>query len=295
MADAGPLLLAALLAAAAPAAAQVTVHARQPRPYGYVVGDLLTQRFTLQVAPPYRLDPASLPRQGRVGVWFERRAVALQEPLAPGGALQLDVTYQVVNAPTEVQTLTLPAAALRFSGPAGAVEEALPEWPVTVSPITPETVLARAGLDTLQPDRPPPLADPRPLERRLAVSLAGAGAIGGWLLLRLLGSPLLASGRRPFAVACRELRRQARHREAPEAALRSLHRAFDRTAGHTVFGDQLDAFFARHPAFAAAEQDIRRFYAASRARFFGGGEAAPADIDLRRLAARCRRIEREAG
>ena len=44
----------------------------QPRPFGYVVGDVLTQRILLQVEG-HGFEPAALPRAERVGVWLERR------------------------------------------------------------------------------------------------------------------------------------------------------------------------------------------------------------------------------
>src|SRR5258708_2560340 len=46
----------------------------QPRPFGHVVGDVLTQRILLQLdGQPFM--PGPLPRAERIGAWFERRAL----------------------------------------------------------------------------------------------------------------------------------------------------------------------------------------------------------------------------
>src|SRR6185437_10148244 len=83
--------------AVSPVPASVT----QPRPFGYVVGDLLEQRVLLQ-ANRHGLVPASLPRPGRVSVWLERRGVRIASDAQ--GRHWLIVEYQLINAPQGLTT-----------------------------------------------------------------------------------------------------------------------------------------------------------------------------------------------
>src|SRR5690606_18252838 len=49
---------------------------QQPRPFGYFIGDILTQRVLLEAAGR-ELEP-TLPRAERVGIWFERRPARIE-------------------------------------------------------------------------------------------------------------------------------------------------------------------------------------------------------------------------
>ena len=79
--------------------------------------------------------------------------------------------------------------------------------------------------------------------------------------------------------------------------MRMIHRALDASAGSTVFAESLDAFFARRPRFAPAHDGVKRFFAASRAEFFGQTQDAPdfSSADLLALARRLKALERESG
>jgi mxaA protein len=74
---------AALLAGAQSAAtgtAARTPHAAvviQPRPFGYVIGDLLTQRVLLENSGA-SFEPARLPKAERIDVWLERRGAHIE-------------------------------------------------------------------------------------------------------------------------------------------------------------------------------------------------------------------------
>jgi mxaA protein len=113
------LVLAALTAATAtsngqaPLAGDSTVQAsqvravvEQPRPYGYFVGDLVTQRILLQ-AEGQAFTPITLLPVGRVSVWFERRRATIETDSALHRWLVVD--YQVLNAPQKLTAVTLPA------------------------------------------------------------------------------------------------------------------------------------------------------------------------------------------
>lgn len=283
-------LVAALCA---PMAAAQPIVVEEPRAFGHVVGDLVERRIRITLPAGAALDREALPRPGRTGAWLELREVRVAEPAA--GQADLRLTYQLVNAPVKVTTIALPALALRLSGGAAAPLEVGP-WPITAAPITPEFVLARAGLEAMQPDIAPVPEPLAPIAGRLAAYLALAAAAGFVLAARRW--PRLAFWRReaPFRDALPELRRLARRGgdAADRAALARLHRAFDESAGCALFADRLAPLYAARPRLRALAPAIEAFYAASRAAFFAPAPG-PAAIDAAALLALCRRLAREEG
>lgn len=293
------VLVAAMLAGAsfgAAAAGNVDVH--NPRPFGYVIGDVVAQRIVLLTPPDQELAPDALPKPGRVDLWLERRAPRVTTGRA-GEARRHEIVieYQIVNAPTDVTTIALPPLSLPLHGAQGVVDEAVAEWPVTVAPITPQYVLARAGLEEMRPDLPPPAIDTSAHVARVMLYGAALACIIGYFALRRFGLPWLPDSRPPFARACADLRRLARQpsgRDAYRAGLRRVHRAFDETAGHTVFAEQLWTFLERHPHFAPLASDAERFFADSRREFFGAGSDSHSLQWLTEFGRHCRRAELQA-
>lgn len=271
----------------------------QPRPFGYSIGDVVEQTIFIRSASGETLEPESLPKTGRIGAWMERTRAELTHQ---SNGYRLDLVYQFINSPTEIRTLGLPQIKLQFHVGKQIVEETVGEWPVTLAPLTPLTVLARAGLDEMRPDALPHLIDERPYTERLTGYAIGLGVLALLWLGWYAGVTLRGRRPRPFAHAWRGLRRSAK--SAPDAqgyrdALRRLHRAFDTTAGTTVFAERLDPFFASHPSFAPARPAIEGFFADSRMSFFGarGDEQdwTAKWAALLALAGQLRVLEREAG
>jgi mxaA protein len=268
--------LGALAALATSAAHAQAVQTQEPRAYGYVVGDLVERRAEITLPAGARIAEASLPRRGRIDTWLELRDVVLRPHR--GGA-ELHLVYQVVNAPRQVATVELPALTLALEGTAQRAID-VEAWPITVSAMTPNYVLARAGLDELQPDIAPqrePLV-PRLLRLGLWTTLCAAALY----LLALRRFPQLAWWRRraPFRSALLDLRRLARQRDrdaAYPAALQRLHTAFDTAAGQALFAERLEPLFEAQPPLRALADEVHAFYAQSRRTFFAA--AAPAQAD----------------
>ena len=77
----------------------------QPRSFGHVIGDVLTQRILLQDGDK-QFEPAALPAADRIGVWFERRAPRLE--VDEQGRRWLVLDYQIINAPRALVAVALP-------------------------------------------------------------------------------------------------------------------------------------------------------------------------------------------
>ena len=274
-------------AAALPADAPFTgaafaAEVEQPRPYGYLIGDLLTQRVRLRLeGDPF--EPARLPSPGRIGAWFERRAARIVRDAR--GERWLAVEYQVINVPPLLATVQLPAWKIApRAGDRGLLVDAAP---IAIAPLAPP---AQDGdtIGALRPDRPAPLVDLAPIRRRIAgwsaALLATLAIWAAWLAWR----DWRARTRLPFAQALREL---GRIDDSLPAAWQVLHRAFDRTAGRATQTATLAALFERAPHLEALRPQIEQFYDQSAALFFGG--TAPANpVRLRALCGALRRIER---
>jgi len=255
----------------------------QPRPFGYVIGDLATQRILLQIdGRPFELD--ALPAAARLGVWLERRAPYIES--ADDRRRWLVVEYQIVNAPRALTTVNLPARELKPKS--GTTTLRIGSWPISVSPLTPQAVFAKGGLSELRPDRPARSIATKPIRDQIVVWSSACGvtlaAWLGWVSWRNWRD----ASTQPFARALREIRRL--EDTAPEAWY-ALHRAFDRTAGRVMQTATLATLFQRAPQLVPKRAKIELFFSQSAERFFGAG-LPPEPLSVRRLCAELRRIEK---
>jgi mxaA protein len=256
---------------------------QQPRAFGYVLGDVITQRVLLESAgAPFEL--AKMPGTQRVGTWLERRAARI-EP-ADDNKRWLILEYQLINAPRILTTITVPPLLLESSNKTRLL---VPEWSVSVGPLTPQSsAFDVAGMGKLRPDRPAALIETAPIKRQvwiwflaLAVTLA---AWAGWTLWR----NRLAALNQPFARAWSEMRRLD---SASPQAWQTLHRAFDRTAGRVMHAETLPLLFDEAPHLQPLRDRIEEFFAASSERFFGAGTPSTS-VSIHALCDELQRIER---
>lgn len=240
----------------------IEAEVRQPRTFGYFLGDILTQDVLLDL-PTGSFEPAELPRVERVNAFFERRtpkAIA-----ADDGRQWLRVQYQIINVPSQTETIELPS--WRMKEASGTREIVVPAIVVSVSPLT-TWITPLDAPRLLKPDREPPRIETGPIERRLW-SFAGACVLVALCWLNWIGwRNWIARREQPFARAWEELRTSSDR--APEA-WQALHRAFDRTAGRVVQTTTLPTLFQRAPHLVAERARIEQFYAQSSALFFGSG------------------------
>jgi mxaA protein len=256
-------LLAPLPGIAATPAAVITPAVQQPRAFGYLLGDVLTQRILLP-AGAHDVGAVTPPSIGRTGMWLERRPARFETDA--DGRRWMAIDYQVVNVAPTLTNLALPALSLPSAS--GATLQVAP-WPLSIGPMTADAALDAGDLQLMRPDREaPPLPD-APLRRGLGIAL-------GLLLLTLLAwlgwwlwRGWRESSRLPFARAWRQMRRlDGQNPDTSADAWRYLHRALNDTAGQVVHTGSLPGLFARAPYLQPLREPLEQFYRHSAERFF---------------------------
>lgn len=238
----------------------------QPRAFGHVIGDVLTQRVLLERAGQ-AVTPTALPPADRVGRWFERRAPRIEADA--GGRRWLVLEYQVINAPRALTLATLPALALVApgGGPLG-----VPAWPVSIGPLTGPDATAGDRAWPMQPDRAAALTPTEPIMRQLLWALGALALVlvawSGWYGWRQWRE----ARNLPFAHALQQVKRRG---ATEPASWQALHQALNRSAGHVVHSASLERLFAQAPHLQPLRADLEAFFAASNARFFGAAPSAP--------------------
>lgn len=278
--------------------ASPTVRTDEPRAFGYTVGSVFVRDVHFSVPDGLLLDETSLPPPGRRGGRLELRSLERTRSIDGGMTHErLRMTYQVFLAPTEVRTIEVPPFRLRFIGTSGGQEARVEAWPITVAPLVPLEVSPRKGLGEWRPDQAPlPLDDSGHRQRLIALAVA-AGLVGVYLLQVYVGLPWLVRRQRPFARVWKAVQPlvSTATPHAWQQALQAMHAALNRTAGHTLFAADVEAFIAAHPRFAPLRGELAAFFVASQQAFFVAPDAAPTRDDLHRLrelARRCRDVER---
>lgn len=298
------LVLLMLVALSGRAAAEVrAVHAIEPRPFGYFLGGTLERTVLIETGADDEIVPASLPRTGPSNYWLELRAVETSAARRDDGRVHtLKLTYQTFYAPIDPRKVTIPSAAVTIRGPHGNETATIPPFTLLMSPLR-EIFPEKSGETAetfLRPDAVPD--DRRSGSLRTAALIAAAlSAILLALLARdLAWWPFHRRPARPFSRAAREIGSALAKGGADgyRAALLALHRAFDTAAGHRLLAADLETFLAAHPEHDGSRTLVERFFAASRAVFFGEaqreGETGLPPTELRELAATLAREERAA-
>ena len=236
---------------------------QEPRAYGYLLGDVLTQRILL---PTGDNDVGSVapPSIGRAGAWLERRPARYETDAE--GRRWMVIDYQVVNVAPSLTRIALPA--LRLTSASGATLQ-VAEWPLSVGPMTSADAFDAGDLQLMRPDRQAPWVPAAPLRRQASVAL-------GLLLLVLLSwlgwwlwRNWRESARLPFARAWRQMRRlDGPGVDTSADAWLCVHHALNETAGHVVHAGSLPSLFARAPYLQPLRAQLEQFYQQSTERFF---------------------------
>jgi mxaA protein len=250
------------------------------RRFGYVVGDIIERRVLVSAPAGFTLERASLPKLGAQNRWLALVRGSVRDQGGTPPRYEIDLLYQLLNAPTEVRSLALPGFRVRFT-PAAArglgstptpanADMLIEEQAVRIAPILPAHVPLSAAL--LRPDR-----SPRALSTTPELLIATTSAVLAIAIVAALtAQPTLRRRNGPFARAHRRLKRMVLRMERMRAdcqrvypaALRAVHRAFDQTAGWSMFPDRLGEFLAQRRQFADLRSGIERFLDMSQREFF---------------------------
>ncbi|MFN3623035.1 MAG: nonribosomal peptide synthetase MxaA [Hyphomicrobium sp.] len=269
----------------ASAASTPSVSVRDPRAFGYFLGDVIHRKVTVRVGPNQKLDTASLPRPGPLNYWLEIAHADHHETSEGDDTVHtLDIDYQTFYAPLDPRKLTIPGFNVKIEG---AGELAVPEFGFIMSPI--RQLFAAASQSSgsaveLQADKPA-----RRLStgaERTALLISGIAALIGSAGLAWHNAwwPFNRRPSRPFTEAARYLRANAASLAGAGGyrdALLRLHRAFDLAAGRRVLADDVPIFIGEHPEFQSQRPAIERLFLASRYAFFADDVAdAQAEMPL---------------
>ncbi|WP_068463876.1 hypothetical protein [Hyphomicrobium sulfonivorans] len=271
------LSLVAVFVASAPVSAEPSLALKDPRSFGYFLGDTLTREVILRVDAGETLEMASVPLAGPVNYWLELNDVKLDTESSGGGSTtyRLVLNYQTFYTPLDPRKLTIPGFALKVAGASGTGEVTVPGFEFISSPI--RQLFASSSQSSgssvaLQPDVVPyPLTTGR---ERTAMLVSGLIALASLIALAWHQAwwPFHKRAARPFTDTARYLRSNAgklQDASGYRTALLRLHRAFDLRAGRRVLADDVDGFLADHPEFKPYAAEVEAMFASSRQTFFG--------------------------
>ena len=261
-----------------------------PRPFGYLIGDEIRHRVVFETRKNMTLNPNSVPRQGEVNRWLNLNNVKIETDSETGDTV-IDLVYQAFYAPNEVKMLAVPSFILQFNQSGKTVEQSVPAWNFTLSPI--KELAGRKdedGLNYMRPDALPMLMSTQKQQLRICASLT-LGLFTAGYLVYLYGYFPAWPKRRIFKRANGEMSRLS-EREL-ERGLAVIHHAFNTLNGRPLFKHRLNEFYQAHPEYRRAAESMEWFFKFSNQVLFAGKQDInPEDWrklnDLCRL---CREIE----
>ena len=275
------------------------------RNVGYTVGDVLTRHLIITIKKPYKLIDESLPI---VGYQKRYRGQVLGIDLSDiqhtakddGDKVihNLSLSYQVFTNKTVVKHGALPTEYLHIinvnSKGTEVVKFRIPSFEFAISPIS---VFGQVKIEEdISGFRGPLLLD-NSLEKKRLKTLLTIGVLSLLGLLYMLGKhawlPRMGG---PFAKTYRLILKQDNTPQGLQNAVSSMHASLNTTAGSSLFNGNLEAFFAKKPAFKAIKNEFEQFFGLSRQVFFEPNAAHQVGNDplqwLAQFCRRCRDCER---
>lgn len=270
----------------------IDFNVQTPRPFGYVIGDEISQRILIEVRHGLVLRRSSLPVKGRVNRWLDLNDVRVEKRAGKSGVrFQVDLRYQIFHAPLEVKMLSLPGLTIQFRQGVLTTDQKVPPWHFTVAPIRELAIRKDEGIEYMRPDAPTPLIDATAAGYRLFAGLLLAIAAGVYLAYRyglLPGFPR----QRIFRRAMHQLKRIPDERA--EAILRTVHQALNALNKAPLFEHKLEDFYRHYPRYRHIQSELEWFFKVSNRCFFATDEPCTRrEIEkVRRLCRLCLELER---
>ncbi len=263
-----------------------------PRPFGYVIGDKLTQRVLIEVRQGVELQHSSLPAKGTINRWLNLNEIKInRKKVSDAWHYQVDLTYQVFYAPLEVKMLDLPAFTLQFRQFGNTVEQNVPVWHFTTAPLRELAIRKDNGIEYMRPDQLAPLIDNSTVTTRLMVFSAIAVLIAGYLAW-LYGMLSFLPKYQIFKKPTRQLAKLVKGDE--EKMLTIFHCALNQLNGKPLFKHHSVTFYQQFPRYKQLQSELNWFFDFSNDYFFG----SQAQLDknntqrIQQLSKHCLDIER---
>lgn len=255
-----------------------------PRPFGYVIGDEIHHRLVIETRQDVKLIPESLPKQGALNRWLNLNQIRVATD-TESGELVVDLKYQAFYAPNEVKMLSVPGFTLRFNQSGKTIEQPVPEWHFTLSPIKELAVRKdEDGLNYMRPDAvPQPLSDSQ--HWLVVYASLSLGLITSIYLAYLYGFFPVWPKQRIFKRALREL--SSKSQADMPRGLAVVHHAFNVLNDQPLFKHRLAGFYQTHAEYQSAAEQIDWFFNLSNAVLFAGKQDFAAD-DWQKLQDLCR-------
>ena len=232
------------------------------RAFGYTIGDVLKQRIALHEDESDAAQTLQqLPVIQREGRWITRQQANVSDD-----GRWLNISYQIINSPTRVRIITLPA--LTFETEQGQ-QINVPPWSFSIAPLTPVEPADETSLPLMQadwkPEAPTSLSLWQNIQLLLACLLLTLFLWGIWWFMR----GITDARSLPFARAFRTIR-QHKGGDASEATANwlAMHRAFDQLSGKSIGRDSVETLIKNTHWLAPFKSDIQTFYKRSSMRFF---------------------------
>jgi mxaA protein len=254
----------------------VTIKEDNPtRDAGYVVGDILDRTITLTVKKPYELVKESIPIVGYEHRWkgqisgIELSKVSSEEIQHSDSVTHvIHLTYQVFTTGKLAKPAALRAEILKMRNTEKkeTLQYRVPSFNFRVSPLS---VFGSVKLkEEMSPFTPPFLIDSskQKLSLKLLIGLLGFALLG---LLYIFGMhawlPRMGA---PFAKAYRDIRKMPETADGLKHAIARIHESLNKTAGTSLFGNNIDDFVQHKPNFSPMKLEIEKFFSLSRKVFF---------------------------
>ena len=263
-----------------------------PKPFGYVIGDEIAHRIVIDTRAGIELNDQALPKPGELNRWLTiNRVEHSQSKIAQGVRHVIDIRYQVFYAPLEVKMLAIPGFSVQFKQGVQTIDQDVPDWHFTISPLRELAVRKDDAGEYMRPDAPPARLSNRETVSRLYASLLIV-VLSALYLTYLYGYLPGLTRRGIFKRAQRQLARLPEREIA--SALSVVHHAINTLNRKPLFQHKLDEFYRNQPDYRKLAGELNDFFELSNRYFFAGyGDIGRDDFDkIERLCSLCREVER---
>ena len=275
--------------AAAPYALELVLPADATK----ALGEKFYVELNLKLEKSYRLEEASIPSSGRVGLQLQRSQPELRKPwFWFQRDYRLRIPYQVISQSAEPSFVVVPALVLSLISDGESYPLVVEPFSVTIAGGVTLAERKLGGPLELLAARYPPVLDARLWNTGFFASLAALLVIVSWLLWQRLLAPLWEKYQRPFARASRALAKLPASVDE-RGKLQIVHRALDDSANETVLSCDLEKFLRRYPHFAPAGAGIKHFFTVSDRLFYCTDSSVGQSMDVGVLLSQCALIEQE--